>query len=230
VAGDDWDPGDVLVTISHPFGDLEMPLTQWMAKGPGPRHKVRPQAARSRSTGETLPLAVIPFAYRNDRVSRALIAAGRVEPPWPGTDRAELSGPRPFDGQVPDREPETAPLIVRRLAAEARWEEFEAFVEQASAADIGPVLCEVLDSDANPPRPGPIVQALGRLEYGDAADTLERLLARFVFADNDLTNARLCLRTLRTIGKADRLPLIAWGDWPDPIPQWAAAEFPAWRP
>jgi hypothetical protein len=230
VAGDDWDPDDVLVTIGHPFGDLEVPFTQWMAKGPGPRHGIRPQSARSRSTGDALPLTVIPLAYRNDRVSRALIAAGRIEPPWPGTDHVELSGPRHFEELVPDSH--AAAAKVRRLAAEARWDEFDAFVELASTtgiADIGPVLCEVLESDANPPRPGNIVQALGRLRYGDAAETLERLLGRFVFADNDLTNARLCLRTLRTIGKAERLPIIAWGDWPDPIPQWAVAEFPAWR-
>jgi len=227
VADDGWDLEDVLVTIGHPFGDVDKPLTQWMARGPGPRHGIRPQSARSQSTGEELPLTVIPLAYRNDRQSRALIAAGRIAPPWPGTDHVELSGPRPFVAL--DLVPETAPAIVHQLAAERRWDEFDEFIEQAGTTDFGPVLCEILDSDLNPPRPGNIVKALGRLHYGDAADTLERLLGRFVYADNDRTNARLCLRTLRTIGKAERLPLIAWGDWPDPIPQWAAAELPAWR-
>jgi hypothetical protein len=222
--GNDWDLDDILVVIGHPFGDLEVPLIRWMADGPGPRHEMRPQSARSRATGEPLPLTTIPLAYRNTRESRALIAAGRIAPPWPGTDRVELSGPRPLEARAED------PSAVRRLAAEKRWDEFDAFIEQASAAgnrDIGAVLCEILD--ANPPHPEHIVKALGRLQYADGADHIERLLARFVYADDDLTNARLCLSTLRTIGKADRLPLIAWGDWPDPIPQWAAAEFPAWR-
>ena len=96
----------MLVTIGHPFGDVEKPLTQWMARGPGPRHGIRPQTARSQSTGEELPLTVIPLAYRNVRQSRALIAAGRIEPPWPGTEHVELSGPRPFAAQ---NESQTAP-------------------------------------------------------------------------------------------------------------------------
>jgi hypothetical protein len=222
--GSDWDPDDVLVVIGHPFGDLEVPLAKWMADGPGPRHALKPQSARSRATGEPLPPTAIPLAYRNSRESRALIAAGRIAPPWPGTDHVELSGPRPFEIRAADPSP------VRRLAAEKRWDELDAFIEQASSAgnrDIGPVLCEILD--ANPPRPENILKALGRLQYADAADPIERLLGRFVYADKDLTNAKLCLSTLRTIGKADRLPIIAWGDWPEPIPQWAAAEFPAWR-
>ena len=59
---------------------------------------------------------------------------------------------------------------------------------------------------------------------------MKRMLARFVFANRGLTNARLCLSTLRTIGNAERLPLIAGGEWPDPVPHWAAAEVPGWRP
>jgi hypothetical protein len=27
----------VIITIGHPFGDLEVPLTEWMARGPGVR-------------------------------------------------------------------------------------------------------------------------------------------------------------------------------------------------
>jgi hypothetical protein len=83
----DWDVADVVVTIHHPFGTLDEPLTQWMRVGPGPRRFVRPSSARSRSTGQTLPLTVIPLAYRNDRISRALIAAGKIRSPWP-TDAA----------------------------------------------------------------------------------------------------------------------------------------------
>lgn len=76
------DPDDVLVTIGHPAGDIETTLADWIARGPGPRPLVRPIAARSRSTGQSLPLTVIPLRYRNDKESRALIADGTIESPW----------------------------------------------------------------------------------------------------------------------------------------------------
>jgi hypothetical protein len=78
---------DVVVVLGHRFGDVEEPLAEWMARGPGPRSGLRAVAVRSRSTGETLPLSVIPLAYRNDRESRALVAAGRTDSPWPGARR-----------------------------------------------------------------------------------------------------------------------------------------------
>ncbi|MEU4196489.1 hypothetical protein AB0E69_31600 [Kribbella sp. NPDC026611] len=74
---------DVIVTIEHPFGTLEVPLTTWIRRGPGPRTLLRPTAASSRLTGEALPLDVIPFRYRNDSASRRAIAAGEIEDPWP---------------------------------------------------------------------------------------------------------------------------------------------------
>lgn len=76
-------PAEILVTIGHPFGDLEIPLEEWIMRGPGPRPLVRPVSARSATTGEPLPLTVIPLRYRNDAESRSLIAAGvLVPPPW----------------------------------------------------------------------------------------------------------------------------------------------------
>lgn len=76
------DPDDILVTIGHPAGDIETTLTEWIARGPGPRRLVRPIAAKSRSTGESLPLTVIPLRYRNDKESRDMIANGTIEAPW----------------------------------------------------------------------------------------------------------------------------------------------------
>ena len=76
------DPDDVLVTIGHPAGDIETTLAEWIARGPGPRPLVRPIAARSRATGQSLPLTVIPLRYRNDKESRGLIANGTIESPW----------------------------------------------------------------------------------------------------------------------------------------------------
>jgi hypothetical protein len=80
------DTDDLLVTIDHPFGRIEVPLTAWMAIGPGPRPLLHPIAVRSRSTGQQLPLTVIPLQYRNDEESRRLIADGTIESPWPTTD------------------------------------------------------------------------------------------------------------------------------------------------
>jgi hypothetical protein len=75
------DPDDVLVTVGHPC-DVEVPLSVWMARGPGPRPLVRPVSARSRSTGRPLPLTVIPPSHRNDEESRRAIREGRLADPW----------------------------------------------------------------------------------------------------------------------------------------------------
>jgi hypothetical protein len=79
---EEHDPDDVLVTLDHPFGELEVTLARWMAVGPGPRPLVRPIAVRSRSTGQELPMSVVPLAYRNDANARALFAAGKLKWPW----------------------------------------------------------------------------------------------------------------------------------------------------
>lgn len=75
-------PDDILVVIGHPFGDVVVPLGNWIATGPGPRPYVRPLSARSRATGEPLPLSIIPLRYRNDEEARQAIRDGRVEDPW----------------------------------------------------------------------------------------------------------------------------------------------------
>jgi hypothetical protein len=82
-AGEPIDLDDVLVVIAHPFGDVEVPLADWIATGPGPRRFVRPVRARSQSTGRRLPLSVIPLRYRNDGQSRRAIADALIEDPWP---------------------------------------------------------------------------------------------------------------------------------------------------
>jgi hypothetical protein len=41
---DEYD--DVLVVVAHPMGDVEMPLTEWLRIGPGPRPLVRITRAR----------------------------------------------------------------------------------------------------------------------------------------------------------------------------------------
>jgi hypothetical protein len=83
------DPSSVNVVIAHPFGDIEIPLEEWMTTGPGPRLLVRPIAAKDRKTGERLPLDVIPLEYRNDEQSIELIVRGDLTDPW-GRNLEEL--------------------------------------------------------------------------------------------------------------------------------------------
>jgi hypothetical protein len=80
-------PEDVEVLIDHPFGELWPTLAQWIERGPGPRYLLHPVAARSRLTGEALPLSVIPFRYRNNSASRRAIARGEIADPWPDQPR-----------------------------------------------------------------------------------------------------------------------------------------------
>jgi hypothetical protein len=75
-------PDDILVTVTHPHGTLEVPLTEWMRTGPGGRPMMGPVAARRASTGQRLSLRVIPLAYRNTGLARLLIRAGLLRSPW----------------------------------------------------------------------------------------------------------------------------------------------------
>ncbi|SRR6266496_1582071 len=84
-------PEDVEVLIQHNFGDLWPTLAAWMKHGPGPRVGLRPVAARSRLTGEELPLSVVPLRYRNDAESRAAIERGEFTDPWPDQATEEQS-------------------------------------------------------------------------------------------------------------------------------------------
>lgn len=79
------DQADVVVLIPHPYRDVECPLAQWIRTGPGPRPYVRPSRAWSRTTGEELPLTVIPLQYRNTRAARRAVRDGLVPNPWPDT-------------------------------------------------------------------------------------------------------------------------------------------------
>jgi hypothetical protein len=87
------DPDDTLVVIGHPYGDVEVPLAVWIATGPGPRPGVRPIRARSRSTGQPLPLSVIPLRYRNNWLSRLAIRHGLLDDPWPPADQSNQHDP-----------------------------------------------------------------------------------------------------------------------------------------
>lgn len=75
-------PEDVLVIINHPHGKIEITLQEWMLRGPGERNLLQPVGVKSRTTGETMPINTIPFAYRNNTFSRFLIKIGVLSSPW----------------------------------------------------------------------------------------------------------------------------------------------------
>jgi len=81
---------DVVVTVAHPWGNIEAPLPEWIKIGPGPRPYVGIVAARRVSDGEPVPLSEIPQEYHNSPESRNLQRQGLIPCPW---------------GQPPDREP-----------------------------------------------------------------------------------------------------------------------------
>jgi hypothetical protein len=72
---------DVLVTVAHPGGDIEVPLPAWIEAGPGPRPLVTIGKARRRD-GSPVPLEEIPLEYRNTAESRRLQRLGLLPAPW----------------------------------------------------------------------------------------------------------------------------------------------------
>lgn len=79
----DISPEDILVTVAHPWSDIETTLDVWMKRGPGRRPFVRAINPRMKATGEPLPDDVIPLEYQNTVRSRDLIRRGLLPNPWP---------------------------------------------------------------------------------------------------------------------------------------------------
>lgn len=75
------DYDDVIVTVAHPWGDIEAPLPIWIRTGPGPRPLVTISRARRRD-GSLVPLEEIPLQYRNTADSRRLQRLGVLAAPW----------------------------------------------------------------------------------------------------------------------------------------------------
>ena len=73
---------DIIVTIEHPHGIMEIPLSVWIANGPGQRKFLQPKSAKDTKTGKQLSLNIIPFRYRNTPLTRLLISLGLMRNPW----------------------------------------------------------------------------------------------------------------------------------------------------
>lgn len=57
-------PEDILVTIEHPFGEIEATLAEWITKGADTRPGVRATHPRLKATGQPLPPESIPPEYQ----------------------------------------------------------------------------------------------------------------------------------------------------------------------
>jgi hypothetical protein len=92
VTPDEYD--DVIVTVAHPYADIETTLRYWIETGPGPRPFVTITAAR-RSNGDPVPLEAIPLEYHNSQESRRLQRLGLLPAPWgpPPTDEPYTLAP-----------------------------------------------------------------------------------------------------------------------------------------
>jgi hypothetical protein len=85
---------DIVVTVAHPWGDIEAPLDTWIQQGPGPRPYVGIVAARRKSTGEPLAMGEIPLQYHNSPQSRNLQRQGLLPCPWGPPPESEPCQPR----------------------------------------------------------------------------------------------------------------------------------------
>jgi hypothetical protein len=78
------DPEDydgVIVTVAHPWGDIEASLRTWIQLGPGPRPLVTISNVRRRD-GSPVALEKIPLQYRNTAEGRRLQRLGLLPAPW----------------------------------------------------------------------------------------------------------------------------------------------------
>jgi hypothetical protein len=88
----DGEFGDVVVTVGHPWGDVEVPLEEWVERGPGSRPYVGLSAARRISTGQPVGLSQIPQMYHNSPQSRELQRQGLLPCPWGPPPKPEPDG------------------------------------------------------------------------------------------------------------------------------------------
>ncbi|MFC7480667.1 hypothetical protein ACFQX7_12335 [Luedemannella flava] len=202
-------------------------MSEWIRRGPELRAFTSPDLPRSRLTGEDLPRAVIPIAFRNDYVSRELIATGQLADPWPGAAAqagdpmlggrqllAMMLGTTRTDPQTLDAEVTAA---VQRRAAGQQWDYVVAFAETAGGLGLRavvPVLCDLLPSC---PDPVPIIDTLALLGGSEAVPALVGRLGGEA--------SRRCLYAIYAIGTPEAhrtLADIANGqEWPDELRQLA---------
>lgn len=72
---------DIVVILDHPHGKVDVPLTEWIEKGPAFRKYLRPVGAKTKD-GVILSIEVVPFRYRNNLVSRLMCSLRFIKKSW----------------------------------------------------------------------------------------------------------------------------------------------------
>ena len=72
----------IIVTLEHPHGKIEVELEEWIRVGPGQRELLQPISVYQKDSMKELPVRVIPLRYRNNVISRFLIRLGILSDPW----------------------------------------------------------------------------------------------------------------------------------------------------
>ena len=73
---------DLVVTLDHPHGIVEIKLNEWMILGPGSGLLLKPKSLKSTASKKKVSLKTIPLKYRNSFISRLLIKLHLIPNPW----------------------------------------------------------------------------------------------------------------------------------------------------
>lgn len=73
---------EIIIIISHNFGEVETTLENWIKFGPSSRKLLKPLKVKNKLTDKELPLKIIPLKYRNNKLSRFLIKLRFIKNPW----------------------------------------------------------------------------------------------------------------------------------------------------
>ena len=74
--------GDLLVQLSHNYGDICVELADWVKKGPGERPRLAPFGTVCKQCKTKKGTGLIPFIYRNGIIQRFLIIIHVINDPW----------------------------------------------------------------------------------------------------------------------------------------------------
>jgi hypothetical protein len=75
-------PCRVMILLDTNWGEMRLPLEEWIEAGPGLRTGRTPDKVYCEEDGSELPHSIIPLQFRNDYLSKFLIAIGFIEYPW----------------------------------------------------------------------------------------------------------------------------------------------------
>ncbi|PVC80678.1 hypothetical protein DBP19_35655 [Streptomyces sp. CS090A] len=131
--------------------------------------------------------------------------------------------------------PDIAPNVIswlRHFRSEQDWRRLEKFSEVARVLhpeELGPILCEVLDSDSEGVLKEDLIEILGEIEYTEAVPVIEKVLRESVLSDAPYYQLSVkCIYSLGRIGTSaarDVLHQFVDSAWPDQIRWHSAVEL-----